>query len=98
MVYTLPFYRSQNILGWSNFFVPDQKLVYTLHAVQSQTFCARPKDDFRNYCKFVFFVALNAIQFLVWLKKFGTAQNSLGPVERQGIGLAQKVWDQHKTF
>ena len=30
-------------------------------------------------------VALNAIQFLVWPKKFGLAQNSLGPVEGQGI-------------
>ena len=32
-----------------------------------------------------FGVALNAIQFLVWLKNFGLAQNMLGPVEGQGI-------------
>ena len=42
--YALSFYRSQNILGQSKFFVPYQKLIYIL--CQSQTFCARPKDDF----------------------------------------------------
>ena len=26
--YALSFYRSQNALGWSNFFVPDQKFIY----------------------------------------------------------------------
>ena len=30
-------------------------------------------------------VALNAVQFLVWHKIFGPAQNILGPVEGQGI-------------
>ena len=39
----LSFYRSQNVLGWSNFFVPDQKFIYILW--QSQKFCARQKDD-----------------------------------------------------
>jgi hypothetical protein len=35
----LSFYRSKNVLGWSKFFVPDQKFIYILW--QSQTFCAR---------------------------------------------------------
>ena len=38
-------------------------------------FCARRK---------VFEEALNAIKFLVWLKKIGPAQNILGPVEGKG--------------
>ena len=29
--------------------------------------------------------ALNAVKFLGWLKKFGPAQNVLGPVKGQGI-------------
>ena len=42
-IYALSFYRFQNVLGWSNFFVPDQKFIHILW--QSQTFCARQKDD-----------------------------------------------------
>ena len=30
-------------------------------------------------------MALNAVKFLGWLKKFGPAQNILGPVKEQGI-------------
>ena len=33
----------------------------------------------------VFEEALNAIKFLDWLKKFGPAQNILGPVKGQGV-------------
>ena len=33
----------------------------------------------------VFEEALNAVIFLDWLKKFGLAQNILGPVKGQGI-------------
>ena len=44
--YALSFYRSQNVLGWSKFFVPDQKFIYILW--QSQTFCARQKDDLHS--------------------------------------------------
>ena len=40
----LSFYRSQNVLGWSKFFLSDQNLFYIL--CRSQTFCARPKDYF----------------------------------------------------
>ena len=74
-----PFYRSQNILGLSKFFVPDQKFIYILW--QSQTFCARQKDDLHSV-KLVFEEALNAVQFLGWHKIFGPAQNILGPVKR----------------
>ena len=42
----LSFYRSQNILGWSKFFVTDQKFIYIFW--QSQTFCARQKDDLHS--------------------------------------------------
>ena len=44
--YALSFYRSQNVLGWSKVFVPDQKFIYILW--QSQTFCARQKDDLHS--------------------------------------------------
>ena len=42
----LSFCRYQNVLGWSKFFVPDQKFIFILW--QSQTFCARQKDDLRS--------------------------------------------------
>ena len=62
----LSFYRSQNVLGLSKFFVPDQKFIYILW--QSQIFCARQKDDWLSVK-------------LVWLKQFGPAQNILGAVK-----------------
>ena len=40
------FYRSQNVLGWSKFFVSDQKFIYILW--QSQTFCDRQKEDLHS--------------------------------------------------
>ena len=58
---------------------------------QSQTFCARQKDDLHSVKLFfvpgtkVFEEALNAVKCLGWLKKFGPAQNILGPVKGQGI-------------
>ena len=58
---------------------------------RQQTFCATPKYNFISakfgFCASakVFEEALNAIKFLDWLKKFGPAQNILGPVEGQGI-------------
>ena len=42
----LSFNRSQYVLGWSKFFLPDQKFIYILW--QSQTFCARQKDDLHS--------------------------------------------------
>ena len=50
----LSFYRSQNVLGWSKYFVPDKKCIYILW--QSQTFCARQKDDLHSV-KLVFVLA-----------------------------------------
>ena len=41
-------------------------------------FCASTKD---------FEEALNAVKLLGWLKKFGPAQNILGPVKGQGISF-----------
>ena len=42
----LSFYRSQNFLDGSKFFLSDQKFIYILW--QSQTFCARQKDDLHS--------------------------------------------------
>jgi hypothetical protein len=82
LTFALSFYRSQNVLGWSKFFVPDQKFIYILR--ESQTFCARQKDDLHSV-KFVSEEALKAVKFLGWLKIFGPAQNILVPVKGQGI-------------
>ena len=88
----LAFYRSQKILDWSKLapnFLYQLKLIYVL--CKSQTFCARPKYEFHSvnsvYCAGTksFGAALNAINFLVWPKKFGPAQNFLGPAERRDI-------------
>ena len=71
--------------------MPDQKFIYILW--QSQTFCASQKDDLHSvklvFCAGtkVFEEALNTVKFLGWLKKFGPAQNILGPVKGQGINV-----------
>ena len=44
--YALSFYSSKNVLCWSKFFEASQKIVYLL--CQSQTFCARQKDDLHS--------------------------------------------------
>ena len=62
--------------------MPDQKFIYILW--QSQTFCARQKDDLHSV-KLVFEEALNAVKFLGWHKIFGPAPNILGPVKGRGI-------------
>ena len=67
----------------------NQKFIYILW--QSQTFCARQKDDLHSVKLFfcagtkIFEEALNAVKFLGWLKIFGPTQNILGPVKGQGI-------------
>ena len=50
----------------------DSHILYLL----VQTFCAGTN---------IFGAALNAIQFLVWQKKFGPSQNILGHVKGQDI-------------
>ena len=77
----LSLYRSQNVLGWSQFFVPDQKFIYILW--KSQTFCARQKNGLHSV-KLVF---VPAQKFLDWLKKIRPAQNILGPEKGQGISV-----------
>ena len=59
VTYALSFYKSQNVLGWSKFFVPDQKFIYILW--QSQTFCARQKDDLHSV-KLVFVPAQKVLK------------------------------------
>ena len=69
--------------------MPDQKNIYILW--QSQTFCARQKDDLHSLklvfvpLTKVFEEALNVVKFLGWPQKIGPAQNILGPVKGQGI-------------
>ena len=47
----------------------------------------------------VFEEALNAVKFLGWLKKFGPAQNILGPVKGQGIRLSKfKIFSDNPAF
>ena len=46
VIHALSFYRPQNVLGWSKFFVLDQELIYIFW--QSQKFCARQKDDLHS--------------------------------------------------
>ena len=64
----LSFYRSQNVLHQSKFFVSDHKLIYIL--CQSQTFFARQNDDLHSVKLFfcvgtkVLEEALNAVKFL----------------------------------
>ena len=89
--FNLSFYRSQNVLGWSKFFVPDQKFIYILWQSQTLNILFRTKRWFA-FNKIVFCAstklfeeALKAIKFLDWLKKFWPTQNILGPVEGQDI-------------
>jgi hypothetical protein len=69
----------------------EQKFIFILW--QSQTFCNRQKDDLHSvklvFCAGtkVFEEALNTVKFLGWLKKFGLAQNILGPVKGQSINV-----------
>ena len=55
----LSFYRSQNVLCWSKFFELVQKFIYIL--CQSQTFCARQKDDLHSV-KLVFVPAQKVLK------------------------------------
>ena len=55
---------------------PDLLCQKRWFAFSKISFCADRK---------VFEEALNAVKFLDWLKKFGPAQNILGPVKGQGI-------------
>ena len=80
----LSLYRSQNVLGWSKFFAPDQKFIYILW--QSHTFCAGQKDDL-PFVKLVFYAGTKVFEKALNEVKFGPAQNSLGPVKGQGINV-----------
>ena len=75
----LSFYKSQNVLGWFKFFVLNKKWF----AFSKIGFCASTK---------VFEEALNAVKFLGWIKKFGLAQNILGPVKGKGISSQEDLF------
>ena len=83
-----PFTCCKMFLCRSKFFVSDQKFIYIF--CKSKTFCDRQKDDL-HLVKLVFVPAQKFLkrQFLGWLKKFGPAQNILGPVKGQGNSLAR---------
>ena len=89
-LYALSFYRSQNVLCRYKFFEPAQKYDWTYYLFKN--FCAGTKNNFTE-CKSSFCLAQNLCdchnmyvnKFFVWHKKFGPAQNILGPVKRQGI-------------
>jgi hypothetical protein len=76
----LSFYISQNVSCRSKFFVSDQKFIYKL--CQSQTFCARQKDDLHSV-KLVFVMAQK------FLKRHKMQSN---------CGAVSKNLDRHKTF
>ena len=65
--------QTKNLFTYS--VVVTNILYQILHSVKL-FFCAGTK---------VFEEALNAVKFFGWLKKFGPAQNILGPVKGQGI-------------
>ena len=85
------FYRSQNILSWSTFFVSDQKFI---------TYCASHKRFVPNKKRWFAFskkcfcactkVFEEAVKFLVWLKKFRLTQNILEPVKGQSKSKFEK--------
>jgi hypothetical protein len=77
--------------GLVQFFCARPKIYFHIVAVtnilcQTKRCFAFSKIDFCADTK-VFEEALNTVQFLGWLKKFGLAQNILGPVKGQGIRI-----------
>ena len=76
---------------------------HTVHMVVTNILCqtkrwfAFSKIGFCTSTK-VFEGALNAVKLWGWLKKFGSAQNILGPVKGQGIILFLNLRDQKLAF
>jgi len=88
-----------SFLVWHKKFGPAQNIfwaspkIYYLHVApvtnilsQTKRWFAFSKIGFFDDIK-VFEEALNAVKFWDWLKKFGPAQNILGPVKGRGIRL-----------
>ena len=87
-----PFTGPKMFWAGSNFLCRTKNFFYILW--QSQTFCARQKDDLHSvkllFCagtKVFEEAILNVVKLLGLLNKFGLAQNILGPVKGQGIRL-----------
>ena len=93
------------LLQVPKYFVPVQILWASpkiwLHLVPLQKLLCRHNKQF-YWMQIIFlsgtkclWLALNAVKFLGWLKKFGLTQNILGPVKGQGISmyLQQKKWE-----
>ena len=84
------FYRSQNVLCWPNILSQPKNLTaFTL--VPLQKLVCWHKNQF-YWMQTIFLSGTKGLwlpqyvnKFLVWHKKFGPAQNILGPVKGQGI-------------
>jgi hypothetical protein len=90
--YALSFYRSQNVFGLVQNFCTRPKIY--LHIVAVTNILCQTKFRKIGFCAGtkVFEEALNAVKFLYWIKKFGPAQNILGPVKGQGIRIYDFVF------
>ena len=83
-VYVLSFYNFQKVFGGSKYY-------------NSHFFCSSPKMIVA-FSKFNFSTGAKILDlFLVWPKKFGPAQNILGPVEGQGIRLKYNAFYPEKS-
>ena len=85
----MSFYRSQNVLCRSKFFVSDQKFIYIL--CQSQTFCARQKDDLHSV-KLVFVPAQKFLKRHYMQSNFGAGSKKFGPAQNICNALGPKMF------
>ena len=82
----LSFYRSQNVLGWSKFFVPDQKFIYIIVAVtnilcQTKRWFAFSKNWFLCRHK-SFWRGTKCSQIFVLAQKIWTSTKHFGTCKR----------------
>ena len=98
----LSFYRSQNVLCRSKFFEPAPKLV-CIYVVPLKKLLCWQKNQF-YWLQIIFLSGTKFLwlpqyvnKCLVWHKKFGPAQNILGPLKGQGICISI-VLDGSKLF
>ena len=83
-----PFTGPKMLCASPNFFSQPKNL--TAFSASSKTFVLVQKPILQNAKHLLsgttcLWLALNAVKFLGWLKKFGPAQNFFGPLKGQGI-------------
>ena len=66
----------------------------TAISASSKTFVPAQKNNFTEF-KLSFFLAQHVNRFFVWHKKFGPAQNILGPAKGQGISYRMSSYTVH---